>query len=290
MKKEKRLVSLLILLALFLSGFPEAFAEGNSPIAENLELRTYRNVSVGGKLRAFDPDDDVVSYSISTEPVKGSIELEENGCFVYSPKENKRGRDYFGFKAVDSEGNLSQEATVIIHIEKQKKPVMYCDLKGAACEYAATALSENSVFTGELIGSSYCFFPEKKVTKGEFLGMCLALKGVAPLQASAASGYADSDTTPAWLRACCTAAWANGLAVAEDRFEGEAFISAGEAAAWLDRCMGLTEIRYLTPDEEHSQACLNLSARGIPTTLSSHVLTRAEAAEMLAAALEYRNR
>ena len=38
-------------------------SDGNSaPVAENLELRTYRNVSVGGRLNAFDPEDDVVSY------------------------------------------------------------------------------------------------------------------------------------------------------------------------------------------------------------------------------------
>lgn len=39
--------------------------------------------------------------------------------FVYTPSEGKRGRDYFGYKAVDASGNLSQEATVILHIKKR---------------------------------------------------------------------------------------------------------------------------------------------------------------------------
>ena len=119
--KSKLSGALALMLCLLLCGEETAFAEGAAPIAEDLEMRTFRNVSVGGRLRAFDPDDGVVSYTITTEPVKGSIEVEENGCFVYTPKENKRGRDYFGYKAVDSEGNLSQEATVIIRIERQKK-------------------------------------------------------------------------------------------------------------------------------------------------------------------------
>lgn len=119
MRKRKTMLALLLGMCM-LAGGVRSSAEGSAPAAENLELRTYRNVSVGGRLKAFDPDDDVVSYSITTDPVKGSIELEENGCFVYTPRENKRGRDYFGYKAVDSEGNLSQEATVIIRIEKQK--------------------------------------------------------------------------------------------------------------------------------------------------------------------------
>ena len=115
MRNRKTVIALLLGMCM-LAGGVRSSAEGSAPAAENLELRTYRNVSVGGRLKAFDPDGDVVSYSITTDPVK----LEENGCFVYTPRENKRGRDYFGYKAVDSEGNLSQEATVIIRIEKQK--------------------------------------------------------------------------------------------------------------------------------------------------------------------------
>ncbi len=131
MKKIQQSACALLLLCALSAFAPQAGAEGGAPVAENLELRTYRNVSVGGKLAAIDEEDDVVSYTITTEPVKGSIELEENGCFVYTPKENKRGRDYFGYKAVDSEGNLSQEATVIIRIEKQKKHAQ--PPKGTAC-------------------------------------------------------------------------------------------------------------------------------------------------------------
>ena len=59
----------------------------------------------------------------------------------------------------------------------------------------------------------------------------------------------------------------------------------GEAEALLDRCLGLTEIRYRQADAEHSQACLNLAAHGIPTSAAAKLLSRAEAAEMLAAAL-----
>ena len=47
-----------------------------------------------------------------------TISLNEDGSFVYTPRENKKGRDYFGYKAIDPEGNVSQEATVIIRIQK----------------------------------------------------------------------------------------------------------------------------------------------------------------------------
>ena len=114
------IISALLILSMSAGLTVTAFAEGTAPVAENLELRTYRNVSVGGKLSAYDPEEDVESFVITTEPVKGSIKLEPDGSFVYTPKENKKGKDYFGYKAFDINGNYSQEATAIITIEKNE--------------------------------------------------------------------------------------------------------------------------------------------------------------------------
>ena len=58
---QKTLSSFLLLFCLLFSAASQAWADGNAPVAENLELRTYRNVSVGGRLSAFDPEDDVIS-------------------------------------------------------------------------------------------------------------------------------------------------------------------------------------------------------------------------------------
>ena len=51
---------------IFVTGFSwmislgvSASAEGTAPVAENLELTTYRNVSVGGQFSAYDPDGNV---------------------------------------------------------------------------------------------------------------------------------------------------------------------------------------------------------------------------------------
>ena len=81
-------VSVILILIMCVSLAVPAFAAGSCPVAENLELTTYRNVSVGGNLSAYDPEDDVVSYQITTEPVKGSLNLEPDGSFVYTPGEN----------------------------------------------------------------------------------------------------------------------------------------------------------------------------------------------------------
>ena len=44
--------------------------------------------------------------------------MKDDGVIVYTPRRDKKGRDYFGYRAKDAEGNVSQEATAIIRIEK----------------------------------------------------------------------------------------------------------------------------------------------------------------------------
>ena len=109
MKREFIFVFTLVLAALLCTGLAyPALAAGSAPVAENLELRTFKNVSVSGQLCAFDPENDVVKYQICTQPVKGHIELATDGSFVYTPAMDKKGKDYFGYKAIDAEGNSSQ--------------------------------------------------------------------------------------------------------------------------------------------------------------------------------------
>lgn len=104
--------------ALFIPAAEPAYAEGQPPLAESFELSTLMNSPYEGQLTASDDDSEKLFFEITTKPVKGEITLNEDGSFVYMPRENKKGRDYFGYKAIDPEGNYSQEATVIIRINK----------------------------------------------------------------------------------------------------------------------------------------------------------------------------
>ena len=114
-------ISIAALGMLLLFGFvyaPRAGAAGSAPIAENLEISTRRNTPVEARLTARDADDDIVAFEITTDPIKGEIVLKEEDVIVYTPRPNRKGRDYFGYRAIDAEGNVSQEATAIIRIEK----------------------------------------------------------------------------------------------------------------------------------------------------------------------------
>ena len=185
-------------------------AETAAPVAENLELTTFRNTSVGGTLSASAPDGSPLTFRITTEPIKGTVTLTDDGTFVYTPADGKRGRDYFGFRAADSSGRESQEATVIIAIKKQKPDVTYSDMAGRAEEYAAVMLAEQGVCVGRQVGGQYLFDPDSNVPRGEFLAMCMHLTGTETLQGVLSTGFGDDAQIPAWSKAYVATALMNG--------------------------------------------------------------------------------
>lgn len=299
----KRLFISLFLMAMALLvcgglAYP-AMAAGSAPVAENLELRTFRNVSVSGQLSAFDPENDVVKFEICTQPVKGHIELAADGSFVYTPNQDKKGRDYFGYRATDSEGNVSQEATVIIRIDKQKKDVSYSDMKGNAGEYAALLMSEEGIFTGEQIGGEYCFYPDKAVSRGEFISMCMIVSEEPIISGVMSTGYSDDEDIPDWMKpyiATTVMCGMNGIKRDTDAFQPNAAISKSEAMLILNEALELNDVNYIQLDEslspETAQACANLSASGIieEGEPAEETLSRIDAAELLSKALELMSR
>lgn len=276
------------------------FAAEGAPIAENLEFCTYRAVSVGGKLAASDPDGDIVSFEISTPPGKGEVTLSDDGSFVYTPFEGKKGKDYFGYKAVDDQGNYSSEATVIIKIQKQKTRTTYSDLDGKACAWAAVMLAEKEIFTGECLAGEYVFSPEASISRSEFLAMCMKAAGTDILRDVVSTGFADNDVIEAWARPYVGTALSMGIIQGYDKKgEGMVFrpdepISALEAAVMLDRVMELADTVAVWHSFDEAvptwaqQAAANLSARGLfPAGLSfsDESINRAQAAEMICLAI-----
>lgn len=288
-------VSLLLALVLCLSLIP-AQADNSSPVAENFEFETYRGVSFGGQLSAIDPDGDTLSFEITTEPVKGSLELSDDGSFVYTPEDGKKGKDYFGYKAVDSEGNLSQEATVIIRLIKQKSDVSYTDMEGSASYCGAIRLAECGAFIGKQMDGEYYFEPEHTVSRGEFLSMCLAVTDADILNGVVCTGFTDDSDIPAWEKACVSTAVKNGIVRGYSGekgayFDADAEITRAEAMVMLSRTMQLSDVSVRDVDSDvpqfAAQAAANLTACNVisSTAHSTVPLTRAEAADMLANAM-----
>ena len=289
------IVAVVMAAAIIVGAALPSFADGTAPVAENLEIKTYRNVSVGGCLSAYDPDGSVVGFEITTKPVKGELRVSDGGLFIYMPNENKRGRDYFGYKAIDNDGNYSQEATVIIKIDKQKKDVAYSDMIGSADEYAAIVLSERDIFVGEKLCGEYCFNPTKTVSRAEFLAMCMNVSGEPIFTSVLSTGFSDDSDIPTWLKGYVATASMCGASICsaaegENSFSPNDAISVEDAALMLDSILNITPVSYLSPepdmDSAAAQACMNLTACGVlENSATGRLLERAEAARMLVAAI-----
>lgn len=277
-----------------------ATGTGSAPIAENLEITTYRNTSVGGQLKATDPDGDVLKFEITTPPIKGEIVVKDNGSFVYTPSEGKRGRDYFGYKAYDANGNASSEATVIIKIEKQKTKIAYSDMNGNGAHCAAIALAEKNIFIGENVGGQYIFNPDAPVTRGEFLTMCMKLTDSDILSGVITTGFADDSEIPDYLKPYVSTAlltgvisgYSNGVNAAV--FNSNNYINYPEAAVMLNKALNLTDVNAETYGAAApvwaAQACANLSACDISDYADLPQLTRADCAKLLYNAMKIINR
>lgn len=296
MKQYKAVLSLA--LAAMLCASPALAAEddipdaGNAaPVAENQELETYRGVSVGGQLRAYDAEGDELTFELTTEPMKGSVELSADGGFVYTPREGKRGKDYFGFRAVDAAGNASQEGTVIIKLVRQGSKLTYADMSGSGAEYAAVALTEAGVFTAETIGGEHVFFPAEAVSRGEFLSMCMNAAGCELIKGVKSTGYADDDAIGPWLKPYVATALLRGYIgdESDENFRPDEPIDLRGACVMLDGVLGVTDVVSVAsyfdmPEAAGAQAVANLTACGVMPSRWSDLdaaLTRADAAELL---------
>ena len=268
--------------------------DNSAPVAENQELQTYRGVSVGGRLKAYDADGDEFTFEILTEPMKGTVELSPDGQFVYTPREGKRGRDYFGFCAVDSHGASSQEGTVIIKLVKQKTNLTYSDMSGDPNEYAAVMLTERGVFTGSTLGSDTVFDPEDSLTRGEFLALCMNAADVETLAGVRSTGFQDDDDIADWLKPYVATALMQGYIRGYSDEDGPVFrpnepITLRDACVMLNAVLGVTDVvsvgNYFGDTESPAaQSVANLTAAGVMLSRWEDLdagVTRAQAAEML---------
>lgn len=301
---KRKLMTALLALTLCAAAAPVFAAAGGeasgAPKADHFELKTYRSTSVGGQLTASDPEGSPVTFRLTAEPMKGTATVEPGGAFVYTPADGKHGKDYFGYKAIDADGNESDEATVIISIEKQKSTVRYADLEGRPEGYSAVKLAEAGVFTGRSIAGTALFEPDTVMTRADFLAMCLAASGETILQDVRATGFGDDSLIPAWSKRYVSTGvltgsvqgYATGSAVV---FDPDRPITRAEAAVMLDRTFPAPDAAEAVSAMDVSDAVPAWAAQSVARMTQASVyptgadpeaqLTRAEAAQMIVNAM-----
>ncbi|WP_048606854.1 Ig-like domain-containing protein, partial [Vibrio coralliirubri] len=94
----------------------------DAPIGNDLSVTTDEDTPVSGTLNATDADGDSLTFSKGTDPSNGSVIVDENGNWTYTPDENYNGSDSFTVVIGDGEGGIDV-ITVDVGIESQNDAV-----------------------------------------------------------------------------------------------------------------------------------------------------------------------
>ncbi|PYI50773.1 hypothetical protein DLM86_27270 [Paenibacillus flagellatus] len=87
-----------------------------SPTAASESIEVHAGVPYVGQLKGADPDHDALTYAKASEPAHGTLEVEADGSFTYSPNDGYTGTDGFTFQATDEHGAESSAATIGITV------------------------------------------------------------------------------------------------------------------------------------------------------------------------------
>ena len=261
--------------------------EDKAPVAEDMAIETYKNLPNEGKLKVSDPEGQTMTYTLIRAPKRGQVTIREDGSFTYTPKKNKVGVDSFVFTATDPAGHVSRQATVTVQILKPADNRQYTDTMGMDCRFEAEWLRNTGLFTGESISGQMCFFPDKTVSRGDFLAMTVKALDI-PMEETDFSGIPAD--VPMWLKPYVGAALRSGLleglpATETGGFEANRAITGGEAAVMLQNALDLTmeEPATMENGEIPVWAADSVAVMGQHGVILDYgnALTRAQAAEIL---------
>lgn len=247
-----------------------------APVAEDSAMETYKNLSNEGKLKVSDPEGKGLVYTVTRQPRRGSVQVNGDGTFVYTPKKNKVGVDSFVYTATDPAGNVSREATVTVTILKPSNATFYTDTGGSNCRFEAEWMKNTGLFVGEQIGGEFCFGENRAVSKGEFLTMMVKALNIPVEENVEFTGFADE--VPNWLKPYLAAAVRAGLTAGVPVSDSGMFgvndvITGAEAAVMLQNAMDLS---VSTAAEEGDESIPEWAAASVMAMNENGITVRAE--------------
>ena len=263
--------------------------KNETPKAIGGEFETYKNIANDGKLTGSDPEEAPLTFQLVEKPKRGTLTLNTDGSYVYTPDKNKVGEDSFTFTVTDDAGNVSKPATVKIKILKPSQSMTFADMEGNNDQYEAVWVCNEGLSSGRSIAGTLCFCPQETVSRAEFLVMAMKLEDI-PVDAElTVSGFADAEDSPAWVQPYVASAMRRGIISGETGEAGAVFrpndaITGREAAVILQNILKLpVSAAAFRPSEGawSATAMQALSDAGISLSSPEQPLTRIEAACLL---------
>lgn len=125
----------------FLSACGSDDKKNSAPVFAEASFVTETETQVMDRLMATDPDGDMLSYSIDSQPANGSLTLNSNGDFVYQPKAEYTGSDSFVARVTD--GEFTASATIRVEVDRAIVSFLQYSKAAFAQQETDMALSTN---------------------------------------------------------------------------------------------------------------------------------------------------
>ena len=124
---------------------------------------------LSGSVKATDPNGDTLTYAVGSAPANGSVTVNADGSYVYTPKANYAGSDSFTVTASDGKGGTATQAVKVTVTPVNDAPVITSAAQaGAVVEDGA--LSATGKFTSSDVdaGATATYTGSKVGTYGSF--------------------------------------------------------------------------------------------------------------------------
>ena len=245
-----------------------------------------------------------LTYIIVEQPSNGTLvhSDETSPDFTYTPTLDFIGEDYFTYKVNDgtSDSNIAKVTITISEPTSDIIPFYYMDMQEHWANYSASQLAARGLIIGEEIGSRFYFYPNREMTRADFILFLLAITESnedAEIKIPDVK-FADAESTPDWLVEAAKLAYAKGII--KGSADGNSLylnayksLSRKEAVVMIDNILQIPDVTekidYKDLDEIPEwalQSVKNLSAYEIVQGNAQNefkpnrILTKAEAIEL----------
>ena len=244
----------------YISG-DDSFINVLNSTALNSEFVIEMNDSLEAAFEVIASGDEKFNFVIITEPSHGIVSQEtiSEPIFTYTPVKDYIGEDSFTFR-LESGDLFSNVGTISITVRGTSEPIIpfyYEDMQKHWANYSASHLAARGMIIGEEINDNFYYYPNKTMTRSEFLLFILSILDVNDSNISTLSNisgdlissgdstkvkFADEKDIPAWLLPKVKLAYNLKITsgVSQDNnlyFNPNALITRGEAFVMINNAL-----------------------------------------------------
>lgn len=214
------------------------------PTVKDSALSTMAGIPAVKNIALSGGESEELSYYLASAPQKGTVVF-SGGSYTYTPYQGAKGSDRFAFYGVDAWGNTTQDAAVSVWIDSSAG-VRFEDMAASPSEYAAVRLWEAGILSGEQVGERWMFYPQRQVSRLEFVMMLLAALEEPPIPC-VNTGLEGDSRLPVWAKPYIYTAIQQGI-ITEGSFEWDTVPTRAEAVLLTHRAAAITDVKRYNLD------------------------------------------